>query len=267
MPNGKVFRICFMMILFVILLNFKGIVLAGDCKDCQEETGGATTPTSAGNAIIQPGWNCNCIGAKPTIIASSETIVKGGSITLSVTGGCPPYTWSTSSKGYSLTYNKDGTVTLSCTTGTCGTNYDVYATIKVTDNCGQPADIVIRNTAGTWSSAITYWSIQNPNDTGGCGSVNCGCGYTHDWINCSGAACAEVYTVGHERWCVGVPSCNAPGPYSPCADPPTSWAWADAVHNPPCGDAGACYYGSSRLQNHNGVIGKLRYLYETWTCP
>ena len=63
--------------------------------------------------------------AKPKIYSSSEDIVPGGTIDLWVdTGGsgCPPYTWSVSGTGYSLsgttTYSKEQIVTLSCNQGT-----------------------------------------------------------------------------------------------------------------------------------------------------
>jgi hypothetical protein len=168
MTKGIILRTCmFIIIPSVLCLNPVFVASVEDCQNC----GGPGTPTSAGNLVRQPGWDCICTGAKPTIVASSETISKGGSITLRVNSGglaCPSYTWSTTSKGYTLNKtktNNDEAVTLSCTTGNCGTNYDVYATIKVTDNCGQPADIVIRNTAGTWKSYH--------NHTYSCGGNNC----------------------------------------------------------------------------------------------
>jgi hypothetical protein len=249
MPNGKIFRIC--LILSVFCLTIKGTVLAEDCCD------GKGTPTSAGNAEYFS--ECECVGAKPTIVASSETIVKGGSITLSVTGGCPPYTWSTSSKGYSLTYNKDGTVTLSCTTGTCGTNYAVYATVTVMDNCGVPDTIVIRNTAGTWKEQKI---IVSNNACTQCGS-NCGGG-----TSCSGLVDPEDIIVGKEKWAIDIQAfawwhCAGIN-LLPC------WTWNGPNH-PPCGEAGVCwntYYASQSLCCTAGTGPTLmHYHYYLWSCP
>jgi hypothetical protein len=153
MTKGIILRIFMSLIILAILCLYPALIaIAEDCQECDQKG----TPTSAGNSKYSDGWPCKCINAKPIITASSETIVKGGSITLQVKSGglaCPLYTWSTTSKGYTLNKtktNNDEIVTLSCTTGTCGTNYDVYATIRVTDNCGEWKDIVIRNTSGTW---------------------------------------------------------------------------------------------------------------------
>lgn len=121
--------------------------MAGDCGDCKNP------PTFPGNAS-----RCQC-EAVPTIVATftggMDTIDSSHPVTLSANGGCPPYTWSTLSKGYSLIDNRDRTMTLSVISGTCSVNYDISATIIVKDSCQvtpRSATIKIRNTAGMWKT-------------------------------------------------------------------------------------------------------------------
>ena len=221
MSKEKIFGICIMMILFVFCLQITRIVFAEDCQDSR----GPGTPSSVGNAEYTAGWRCECTGAIPTIVASSKAIAKGGSITLWVNSSglaCPPYTWSTSSKGHSLniteTENDLETVTLSCTTGTCGTNYDVVATVTVTDQCGETDEIEIRNTAGTYSVLLETCGVLDGWHQSVCykdgfkfvvDHYNCACPETksgdkcpdHPCCGCSSYYCAE----GSEKWGWGCP--------------------------------------------------------------
>jgi hypothetical protein len=149
---------CVSAILFFFILGLASISAAGDCGDCKEP------PTFPGNAS-----RCQC-AAVPTIVAKyadtsnadKETIGPGRPVTLSANGGCPPYTWSTSSAGYSLstdkTYNDGDTVTLTNTSTTsCGSTYNIVATVTVTDSCPTPKSntIEIRNAQGRWGSSIS----------------------------------------------------------------------------------------------------------------
>lgn len=100
---------------------------------------------------------CPCTDAEPTIVASSSTIAAGGSITVWVDSdglACPPYEWSISGTGYSLnktTTNNDlETVTVSLTTGTCGSSYALYSTITVEDACGVTDYFDLRYSGGVW---------------------------------------------------------------------------------------------------------------------
>ena len=104
----------------------------------------------------------NCVGAEPTIESTDDEIPSGGVELLWVDSGGlaqPPYTWSTSSLGYSLskseTDNDLETTTLSVVGGVCGVNFDVYATVNVVDACGKTDSIEIRNLAGAWSAYAT----------------------------------------------------------------------------------------------------------------
>jgi len=85
---------------------------------------------------------------------TADTIAPGGSITVHVTGGCGPYTFATSSTGYSFTAGTTGNPqdTLTSASGTCGTDYDAYCTFTVTDDCGTVVTGKIRSTGGQWSS-------------------------------------------------------------------------------------------------------------------
>ncbi len=170
MPKGKIFGIFLILTLSVFYMNLTEVVLAEDCCD---EKG---TPTSVGNAEYS--WGCECTGVKPTIYDNDadDLIPSAGSVNLWVNSGgkaCPPYTWSTTSEGWSLnasTTNNDlETVTLSLinTTGkSCGTSgsgdFDVYATVKVTDACGKTDDIVMRYLGGKWKDYYTVGCSSSP---------------------------------------------------------------------------------------------------------
>lgn len=263
MTKGIILRTCmFIIIPSVLCLNPVFVASVEDCQNC----GGPGTPTSAGNLVRQPGWDCICTGAKPTIVASSETISKGGSITLRVNSGglaCPSYTWSTTSKGYTLNKtktNNDEAVTLSCTTGNCGTNYDVYATIKVTDNCGQPADIVIRNTAGTWSK------VEDITSNWLCSVCPLDCGGATGCIPTD-----ETIIVDNQKWyvsqayCVWGRNCKS----KVC----TSWIWNGGSHHPPAGEAYYCWEaylkpdGVCITDDLTFVPQSLNYIHYHWVCP
>ncbi len=96
---------------------------------------------------------------KPEIYGSRETIVPGGSITLWVDSGglaCPPYHWSTTGKGYSIsattTQNDLETVTLTSDGGRCGVNFNPYVKVNVQDGCGAIAEKSVRNSEGKWGN-------------------------------------------------------------------------------------------------------------------
>lgn len=108
---------------------------------------------------------------------SDETIAEGGTATVTVTGGCPHYTWSVSGTGYSIV--PDGAsnlmvATVTSASGTCGTHYGTYATVTITDACGTSVTWVIRNTTDTsWKTCSS--------GSGNCGfpvSGTCDAGYT-----------------------------------------------------------------------------------------
>lgn len=89
--------------------------------------------------------------------STPDTIVKNSSITVYVTGGCPPFTFATSSLGYTFnggvqSYETNNRfVTLSCVNGTCGTNFAVTCSLTITDDCNSIVSVTIRNTSGKWS--------------------------------------------------------------------------------------------------------------------
>ena len=74
-----------------------------------------------GPVSTMTGNQCNCFRVPPITISSSETTIDPGSgVTVSVTGGCTPLTWSVSGKGYSLLDSTEGerSKILSCDPGT-----------------------------------------------------------------------------------------------------------------------------------------------------
>jgi len=95
--------------------------------------------------------------------STPDTIAPSSSITLYVEGGCPPYTWSVAGLGYTLDFVSTviGQNGLNCGGGTCGVNYDPFATITVTDACGTSIEIIIRNTGGQWNVIGNVYNGNN----------------------------------------------------------------------------------------------------------
>ena len=119
MLKTKIFRIGFLLTLFVFFI-LSGTVQTQEKRECWDSPGGG--PTVTGEYTVPDKWRDSY---KPKIKSSSDTIVAGGSITLWVESGghgIPPYNWSVSETGYSIspgTTNSDlETVTLTCDTGT-----------------------------------------------------------------------------------------------------------------------------------------------------
>jgi hypothetical protein len=146
MPNGKIFRICLMLILFIFCLHLQVIVLA---EDCHEQTGGANTPTPSGDAVYTEEWRqtCDCDGGVPVIHLSSDTVVRNNFIEVWVDSenqACAEYTWNISGSGFHF-HNASGPtiarteadserVEVWADSTACGS-----AIITVTDKCGEEA--------------------------------------------------------------------------------------------------------------------------------
>jgi hypothetical protein len=169
---------CMSAILFFFILGLASISVAGNCGDCDEP------PTIPGNA-------CKCDGTKPTINATfaegMDTIDSSNPVTLSASGGCPPYIWSVTGTGYDLSDNGNGTKKLSVVSGTCiknvTGNYDIYATVTVTDKCDLSNEVQVRHTSGTWVSKGTGKGVL------------VSCTYNrYIWKR------ASEFIIGHQRW-------------------------------------------------------------------
>ena len=148
--------------------------------------------------------------------STADTIAPGGSITVYVKDGFPPYYWSVGgAAGYSFATSATDVPqnTLSCANGSCGVEYDPKVTVTITDNCDTQCNGTIRSTGGQWSDAVE----------------SCGCTCTgtdetcSDVTNCPGGL-AE-YIVGEERWLAGYEGnqCYVGGDCT-----------MDCVHTPPC---------------------------------
>lgn len=83
---------------------------------------------------------------------SPTTIVAGSSVTVFVTGGRAPYKWSVSGTGYSLLSEETeiGQNQVTCAGGECGTDYDAFMEITVSDDCGDTVSGELKNISGTW---------------------------------------------------------------------------------------------------------------------
>ena len=155
---------------------------------------------------------CDCAAADPFTFddaSTPDTIAPGGSISIYVAGGCGPYSWSVVGTGYTLdsATTENGTVVngLNSASGTCGVNYGPFATVTVTDNCGDSVDFVIRNTGGHWSAVV----VMSARCFGSCNACTGG-------QECGSAPILTDYedefkwvTTGHEcshdsvAWCSG----------------------------------------------------------------
>lgn len=157
--------------------------------------------------------------------STSDTIAPGGSITMYVTGGKAPFSWSTSDTGYSFgnatTTARNNTLTSAA--GVCGVNYDPYATITVTDACGDSVNFVIRNTGGQWSLNDFGYGTNFVGACANCGN-NC---RTSDYGN-------KTLFEDQYRWRFTPINCVT-------GDPPCTFVWNNAGNPlPPCGSAVTC---------------------------
>lgn len=84
---------------FVINLLLNSTVGAQECKDCGDR---GQVPTITGNYTEPPLWRCP---PKEEFeyddVQSAVTIAPGGSTTIYVIGGNPPFTWGNPGPGYS----------------------------------------------------------------------------------------------------------------------------------------------------------------------
>jgi hypothetical protein len=87
--------------------------------------------------------------------STPDTITAGGSISVYILNGCPPFTWQATGTGYSFTSSStQGRVnTLNCVAGTCaGGQFSSHVNVTVTDKCGHSDSLAtpIINTSGAW---------------------------------------------------------------------------------------------------------------------
>jgi hypothetical protein len=188
MLKQKIIKVCFFTAMIAIHLCLDSLALAEDCAGRKDVT---QTPTPPGNAEYPEDWRDQY---SPTIYASDDEISPEGTITLYVDAGgmgCPPYSWSLTGTGYNIE-DDDGdqitdddletiTLTAPTSTGTCGTDYDIHATVTVEDTCGLTDSAIIRNTAGHWENCYSY-------------SVGCSCGCA-----CEEDEGSDWYIIGNHR--------------------------------------------------------------------
>lgn len=110
-------------LIFIILfcLYPNSISLAGSCD------GAAVVSTTSGNHVQSSTMHqpiCPCPEAEPINVSGGPTISAGSSISVNITGGCPPYTCHVSGSGGYYWENRSQTLTtkspsvaLSCAPG------------------------------------------------------------------------------------------------------------------------------------------------------
>jgi len=264
MLKRRIMKVCLFTAMIAIHLCLNSFVLAEDCAD---KEGVTQTPTPPGNAEYAGNWR-NQYG--PTIY-DDDMIGSGGSVNLWVDSGgaaCPPYTWSTSSAGWSLDSSTTGddleTVTLSLiNTGgkTCGTDYDVYGTVTVTDDCGETDDITIRYSGGTWALVEQKYS-HFP----GCSGAT---------YNCTGDVYGPVELLeGYKKWILSITvyEYQRHYPYGCNCTDMDKWSsmnWENATY-PPSISPSSFYFDylySESCCTGRITPGTVRYRYYEWTCP
>ena len=212
-------------ILSFLCINSLSSAVAQDCQDCQNNV-----PTPAGDASYPQDWECdspynNIDPLEFDDENTPDTIAAGNSITIYITGGLAPYTFTTSSTGYTFnggvqTIETNSTsVILSCVSGTCGTNFDAVANIAITDFCNNEITVEIHNNIAEqtvllescgvldgWHQStceqdgflfvVDHYNCSNPQTKSGdmCSEHPC-CG-------CSSYYCPE----GSEKWGWGCPN-------------------------------------------------------------
>jgi len=194
---------------------------------------------------------------KPVIYGSRETIAPGASITLWVNSeglACPPYHWSVTGKGYSIssstTQNDLATVTLTSPEGRCGVNFNPYVKVSVQDSCGVRAEKFLRNSDGKWGNL-------NEQGSGDCDpSGNCD----------AGAACNQPVTEitdGIHKWTF------SQGYGGHCSKDGDCW-WrcaGDCRYLPPCGGPHECNPVSSTCGGGmDCYCWTVSYRHYPWAC-
>jgi hypothetical protein len=103
--------------------------------------------------------DCGCCPAETPFVlddaSTADTIVKNSTIEVYVLGGCPPFTFATSSLGYTFEgvtsfETEDRNATLECVDGTCGVEFVPGCLFTITDSCGTVVSSGVRNTSGSW---------------------------------------------------------------------------------------------------------------------
>lgn len=123
--------------------------------------------------------------------STPDTINKNSSISIYVQDGLPPYSWSVTGTGYSVTNASTSGVanTLNCVDGNCPGDYAAACTVSVTDACGENVSFVIRNADGpSW--------VQRENRTHNLEGVSC----VPTSGSCAYAPNDYDYIVGTWKW-------------------------------------------------------------------
>ena len=172
---------------------------------------------------------CTNVCACPSDIAydagNPETIAREANATITITGGCAPYTWAVAGTGFSFPPGTTTalTNTLSADATACGT-----ATITVTDACGTTATGYVRCTTGEWSA----WDTAHRRSSVGCGDSVCG----------ETAHSREIIS-GKDRWLFGTG-----GGYENQCSNATCRVWSNPgveTPEPPCGSPYGCWDGGN----------------------
>lgn len=221
----------------------KGQEQAGSCK----------------KSILVNCEECECIGSDPDVYSTDEEVARLGTENMWVDSGglaCPPFTWTVSGTGFSLskaTTDSDMEINVLSADGTaCGS-----ATITVTDACGRTAIGYVRCTTGEWC----YGSVASqdcPNDgawyytilgkylyriklnTAFVSAPDCdpstvgsGMGPCHAWYINTGR--------GLSGWIPALPIANCQCNACPAVDPPATPCRWYSVNDPACGNQPTSY--------------------------
>ena len=102
MRNRKTTLFILIILSITFCIHFSVRAIADDiCVDCESKS--PPVPTTPGDAEYPENWYCPCDPYIPLEFDPNnpEVISRGGSITISVLDGCPPFIWKDPGEGYS----------------------------------------------------------------------------------------------------------------------------------------------------------------------
>lgn len=265
-------KIFFIIILSItIFIHFTLIAIAeNDCEDTSQPI-----PNLPGDSDYSK-MNCNCANPPEGTFTfdddnTPDTIVKDSSIEVYIIGGCPPFTFSTSSTGYDFEGESNYETgkkhaTLFCVNGACGVDFDVTASIKVTDGCETEVEAVIRNTAGNWGPEV--------------GITDCPCAGVYDEYEYIGTMHHSYKYIGNKRYhqyTARKASHTCCGGTNPCSTTWCVWTPDNFARNPcilakyyeyqiPCFEVISC---DSPCDGPWGLVYCMEKTLRVseWTCP
>jgi len=246
-------KIVLMILTLVFCLHLTGLTVADECWD--GEGGG---PTVTGNHNYPSGWFPE-FQYDPN---NPKEINRNSSVTISVIGGTPPYTWQVSGTGFSLSLNETEMTSnvLYADSSSCGT-----ATIEVIDYDGTPVTGYVRCATGHWVKKEM--------------GMICGLGDYCRTTTDAGCMGNKTIEQGYKQWFFNGSITYAPCLYAyagECLASSIKWdtevghdetnCGTDMTNPPPCGTPIDCNDGTCTYEPGIACVFS-RVVYYEWECP